>query len=316
VYNGATTLDACLRALAMQTVDPSRYEVIVVDDGSTDGSAEIAAEHGMTLIRQARQGAAAARNRGAQQAHGLILLFTDADCEPLPTWIEEMLAPFADSAVAGAKGTYRTRQQSLVARFTQAEYEEKYDRLARLERIDFVDTHAAAYRRDLFLEAGGFDASFPAALVEDQELSYRLAERGHKLVFAPAACVYHQHPATTWHYARRKIQLGRWKVRVHLRHPAKAVRDSYTPWTQKAQLVLLPLFAGFAAAAALGSAPWLIAAGLAGLGLGSTLPLLRKAVRFGWPVVLVTPLLVLVRALALDLGMAWGAVTQFYRRAR
>jgi cellulose synthase/poly-beta-1,6-N-acetylglucosamine synthase-like glycosyltransferase len=316
VYNGANTLGACLRALAAQTADPNSYEVIAVDDGSTDGSAEIAARQGAIVIRQEHEGAAAARNRGAQHAQGPILLFTDADCEPLPTWIEEMLAPFADPTVAGAKGTYQTRQRSLVARFTQAEYEEKYDRLARLDWIDFVDTYAAAYRRDVLIEAKGFDTSFPATTMEDQEFSYRLAKRGHKLVFAPAACVYHLHPATVWHYARRKAKLGCWKVRVLLRYPSKAVRDSYTPWTQKAQLVLLPLFAGFAAAAALGLVSWLIAAGLAGLGLASTLPLLRKAARFGWPVVLVTPMLVLVRALALDLGMAWGAVTQFHRRAR
>jgi cellulose synthase/poly-beta-1,6-N-acetylglucosamine synthase-like glycosyltransferase len=315
VYNGQSTLGACLQALAAQTADPNSYEVIVVDDGSTDGSAEVAARHGAMVIRQEHRGAAAARNRGAQQAQGPVLLFTDADCEPWPNWIEQMMAPFADPEVVGVKGVYRTRQRSPVARFTQAEYEEKYDVLARSNRIDFIDTYSAAYRRQVFLETRGFDTSFPATTMEDQELSYRLAKRGHKLVFAPAACVYHQHPATMWHYARRKAKLGRWKVRVHLRYPSKALRDSYTPWTQKAQLVLLPLCGASAVAAALGLVPWLVVAGLAGLGFLSTVPLLRKAVRFGWPVVLIAPWIVLVRALALDLGVAWGAVIQLFCRA-
>lgn len=312
VYNGASTLGACLRALAEQTIPPACYEIIVVDDGSTDASAAIAAEHGAQLVCQEHAGPAAARNRGARVARGEILLFTDADCEPRRDWIEAMMAPFADPAVVGVKGAYRTRQRSVVARFAQAEYEEKYARLAGRTEIDFVDTYAAGYRRDVFLQAGGFDTGFPTATVEDQELSYRLAAAGHKLVFAPRAIVYHHHAATPWRYARRKLHLGRWKVRVHARHPARAVRDSYTPWTQKAQLLLLPLAVVVAGSAALARsssrrrALWRLAAGLAGLGLGSTLPLLAQARRQGWAVGLAAPPLALLRAAALDAGLAWG----------
>ncbi len=320
VYNGASTLGACLRALAEQTIPHASYQVIVVDDGSTDGSAAIAAEHGAHLVCQDHAGPAAARNRGALAARGEILVFTDADCEPQPDWIEAMLAPFADPGVAGVKGAYRTRQRSVVARFAQAEYEEKYARLAGRPEIDFVDTYAAGYRRAVFLQAGGFDTGFPTATVEDQELSYRLAAAGHKLVFAPRAIVYHRHAATAWRYARRKLHLGRWKVRVHTRHPARALRDSYTPWTQKAQLVLVPLAVVVAGAAALTRsrsrrrALWRLAAGLAGLALGSTLPLLAHARRQGWAVALAAPPLALLRAAALDAGLAWGLLSRRGRR--
>jgi GT2 family glycosyltransferase len=317
VFNGAATLGACLQALAQQTLPRASYEVIVVDDGSTDDSAAIAARHGAQVFRQANTGAAAARNRGAAAATGEILLFTDADCEPQPDWIESMLAPFADPDVVGVKGAYRTRQRSVVARFAQAEYEEKYARLAERDRIDFVDTYAAAYRRAVYHQAGGFDIAFPRATVEDQELSYRLAAAGHKLVFVPQAVVYHRHPATPWHYARRKLHLGRWKVRVHARHPARAVRDSYTPWTQKAQMVLLPLAmiaAGIAALARPGSArrraSWRLAGGLAALEGASTMPLTAHARRQGWTVALAAPPLALLRAAALDLGLVWGLLAE------
>lgn len=312
VFNGADTLGDCLQALACQTVGADRYEVIVVDDGSTDGSVEVAARQGAIVIRQKHAGAAAARNRGAQQAQGQVLLFTDADCRPEHDWIEQMLAPFADPEVAGVKGVYRTQQRSLVARFTQAEYEEKYGRLARRERIDFVDTYAAAYRRQVFWAHGGFNPAF--LLDEDQEFSYRLARAGCKLVLAPAAVVYHHHPATVGGYARRKVQLGRWKVHVHARHPAQAVRDSYTPWTQKAQLVLLPLTGGAALGAAFGLLSWLWAALLAGLGWATTLPLSFRAARQGWPVAAVTPPLALVRALALVAGLSWGLLDRLIQR--
>lgn len=307
VWNGAETLDACLAALAAQDLQDG-HEVIVVDDGSTDGSADVAARHHVTLIRQAHAGAASARNRGARRARGLVLLFTDADCEPSPGWAGQMLAPFADPGVVGVRGFYRTRQRSVVARFAQAEYEEKYDRLRRADGIDFVDTYAAAYRRDLFLSSGGFDPAF--LLDEDQELSYRLAGTGHRLVSAPAAVVYHRHPARIWAYAQRKLQLARWKVKVHFRHPSRALHDSYTPWTQKAQIVLLPLAGGALVAALLGRGSRTVALILAAAGLLSGLPLTLKAAHQGGQVALAAPFLMLVRALALAMGIAWGLASQ------
>jgi cellulose synthase/poly-beta-1,6-N-acetylglucosamine synthase-like glycosyltransferase len=304
VYNAACTLGACLAALSRQTVGADAYEVLVVDDGSTDGSAAVARQHGATVLRLVHSGAAAARNAGARQARGQILLFTDADCEPWEDWIESMAAPFADPDVAGVKGAYRTRQHSLVARFAQAEYEEKYRRLARRQRIDFVDTYAAAYRRDLFWACGGFDPRF--VLDEDQEFSFRLARAGHKLVFAPEALVYHRHQERLWGYARRKHGLGRWKVEVHVRHPSKALRDSYTPWSQKVQIALVPLTAFLITGAARGRVRWRAAMGMASLGLLSTAPLAYTARRQGWAVAAVSPALALVRAAALALGLAGG----------
>ncbi len=312
-YNSAETLPLCLQALQAQRFSPSQYEIIVVDDGSTDDTAQAARHFGsaivpVTVISQPNAGPAAARNRGAQAARGDVLLFTDADCVPFLDWVKCMAAAFTQADVVGAKGVYRTRQRELVARFVQAEYEDKYDRMRTLETIDFVDTYSAGYRRDVFLASGGFDTSFPTASVEDQEFSFALAEAGHRLVFVPDARVFHIHDRTLLEYARRKFWIGYWKVRVMREHPGKLVRDSHTPQVLKLQMVLAAL-----GALLIVGGLWkgiLAVAGLAAWAalLISGLPFMFKLLRRDPPVTLVAPLMIFVRAWALGLGFLAGLV--------
>ena len=307
VHNGAATLPACLSALQRQTFPADRYEVIVVDDGSTDGSADVAHSVGVRVVSQPNAGPAAARNHGARMAHGDIVLFTDADCIPAPDWVERMAAAFATPDVAGAKGTYHTPQRELVARFVQAEYEDKYDRMQNSHSIDFVDTYSAGYRRDVFLEAGGFDTTFPTASVEDQEFSFRLSEAGHRLVFVPHACVGHIHDRTIAEYARRKFWIGYWKVQVVRAHPGKLVRDSHTPQVVKLQMALAALGAVLLIAGLI--QPWLAVAGLASWALLvlSGLPFMVKLLQRDPSVLLIAPGLLFVRAWALGLGFLLGS---------
>ena len=95
-YNAADTLADTLTALAAQTIGRDRFAVIVVDDGSTDGTAALAERLGATVIRQANAGPATARNAGAAAADCDVVVFTDADCAPAPEFLENILAPLAD----------------------------------------------------------------------------------------------------------------------------------------------------------------------------------------------------------------------------
>ncbi len=314
-YNAAATIGACLDALAAQTFD-GPFEIIVVDDGSSDATASIAHAHGVQVIRTERQRPAAARNAGFRAARGTIVCCTDADCEPAPDWLTQITAPFTDQAIVATKGTYLTHQTEIVARFVQLEYEDKYDRLLPQQSIDFIDTYSAAYRREKILEAGGFEESFD--YLEDQELSFRLAAAGDQMVFQPEAIVYHQHADTLAAYMRKKFLIGYWKVQVVRRFPAQGVSDSHTPQVMKLQMGLVGLFLMALAAAVAGAlfdlstvdsvAGW-GAAALGGAFLLTTLPFVRKA----WPkdpvVALLSPLLLFARALALGVGTAWGIVS-------
>ncbi len=306
-YNAAETIGACLEALSRQTVPPDAYEVIVVDDGSTDGTAEIARKHGVRVISQPNAGPAAARNRGAEAARGEILLFTDADCEPTPGWIAAFARAFdANPDAAGAKGTYLSRQREIVARFTQMEYEERYARMEGKPRIDFVDTYSAAYRRDVFLESGGFDATFPTASVEDQELSFRMARAGHRMIYVPEARVYHIHNRTVGAYWRRKFYIGYWKALVTRRFPERLVSDSHTPQVLKLQMglvgtgaILTPLLPFSGKARKL----W---AGVMLAFLATTFPFVKRAAKRDRAVALAAPGFLVVRALALTAGFLSG----------
>jgi lipopolysaccharide/colanic/teichoic acid biosynthesis glycosyltransferase/GT2 family glycosyltransferase len=303
VRNAAATLGACLEALAAQSLPAAGYEIIVVNDGSSDTTRQIALAHGACCLDIAPAGPAAARNQGVARARGELVLFTDGDCAPAPDWIEQMSAPFADPEVVGVRGVYRTRQSSLIARFVQQEYQDKYDRTAQRATIDFIDTYSAGYRRAVFQTNGGFETAFSAPSVEDQEFSFRLAEKGYKLVFAPRAAVYHQHDSTLGEYARRKFWIGYWKAFLLRWHPEKALGDSHTPLSQRVQMGLAGLLL---AAAALGLAwrpLWWAAVALLGIFFATALPFFAKLWRRDRPVLRVAPLLLLVRAGALGLGL-------------
>lgn len=316
-YNAANTLDECLQALLQQTAPRDGYEIIVVDDGSLDGTCDVAmryAEQGVRLIRQPNQGAAGARNAGVEAAQGSLILFTDADCAPRAQWVEIMAAAFDDPEVVGVKGAYWTRQRSLVARFVQEEYEDRYDRMLGQERINFVDTASAAYRRDVYLQNGGFDLS--VRYVEDQEFSFRLAEKGYKLIYEPAGRVYHYHDRDVLEYWDRKFKIGVWKARIMQRHPERLASDSHTPPVLKLQLLLMmlagPLLLAGLVLWQLGASwwQWPLGGGLAVClaFLASSLPFALKVLRRAPGVILIAPLMLIVRAMALGSGYAVGSL--------
>ena len=307
-FNGAARIEHCLDSLTTQ-LSGRKVEILVVDDGSTDDIAEVATRYpAVRLLRQKNAGPATARNRGAREARGEIVLFTDDDCVPMPDWLDAMLKPFEQPEVVGAKGAYRTRQRSLTARFVQLEYEDKYRLMARAEDIDFIDTYSAAFRRERFLEMTGYDTSFPVACAEDVELSYRMSARGWKMRFAPGAIVYHTHPSTLASYLRKKYKFAFWRVLAVRKNPGKGVKDSHTPQVMKLQLFLAPALllaivfdlAGRRRTPATG----LVLAAF----LLSTLPFALRAIPKDPLVGIFSPLLLALRACAQFLGVAAGVI--------
>lgn len=307
-FNGASRIGNCLDALLPQALDADA-EVIVVDDGSSDHTCDVVRRYpGVQLISQANSGPAAARNRGALEAKGRIILFTDDDCVPTTGWLSAMLKPFEDAAVVGVKGAYRTRQKSFVARFVQFDYADRYRLMADLPEIDFVDTYSAAFRRDRFLELKGYDMTFPLACAEDIELSYRMSERGWKMVFVPTAIVYHTHPDTLWRYLQKKYKFAYWRMLALRKNPKKTLKDSHTPQIMKLQLLFGPaLLVGACCDLTLRTEiPTSLVVCV--IFLVSTLPFMGRVIQKDVIVGLLSPALLGARSCAQMLGVAGGLV--------
>lgn len=320
VYNGAAVIATCLSALSWQTVATELYEVVIVDDGSTDSTMQVVADwlatHRDLTVRLAQQenmGPAGARNHGAQLARGHFLLFTDADCIPAPTWLEVFLERFqAPDQPAAIMGSYVSHQRAPAAQFAQLEFEERYERMQSRTIIDVVATYSAGYQRELFLAVGGFDPTL--IMNEDVDLAYRLNALGKRLVFEPRATVEHRHSESWLAYTKTKIGRGYWRTLVYRRFPGKALRDSYTPQLLKLQLPLALLATlAFVLALLARSLRWLW---LAAPFLLTTVPTVRFARRKHSAAVWWAPWGLWLRSLAFVIGVAHavGVLTFATRR--
>src|SRR2546423_9995020 len=140
----------CLRALESQLPLGGDYEIVMVDNGSTDDSAAIVARSQRArLVSEHKPGAYAARNRGVAVAGGAVIAFTDADCEPRPDWLREIAATLSDPAVAVVVGARlpagRTRPLALVTEYERAK--DDFIFASRIPDLYYGSTNNMAVRR-------------------------------------------------------------------------------------------------------------------------------------------------------------------------
>lgn len=217
VHNNADTMKRCLEALAAQTYPVPLTEIVVVDDGSTDGLGEVAAEFPCKLVIQDNRGSYAARNHGVASSRGQIIAFTDSDCIPDRDWITRGVRVLADNPeaglVAGAVGTFARDPErptavetyDLVKAFPQRRYVQEYH---------FGATANVFTRRSVFDEVGGFDERLRSG--GDGEWGRRVYAAGFSVVYAADATV--RHPArASWGelYAKlRRVNRASARVRA------------------------------------------------------------------------------------------------------
>jgi cellulose synthase/poly-beta-1,6-N-acetylglucosamine synthase-like glycosyltransferase len=209
VRNGRATIGACLDALLAQDY-PGGTEVIVVDNGSSDGTAAVARGREVALVHEPRQGRAIARNAGIARAAGEIVAFVDADCVAEPDWLAALVVPFGDTAVGGVGGEIHaldpvTPVQAYLDR-RETCWQQYCVQGGRRRRHGFLITANAAYRGTVLAEVGGFDPGFPPS--EDVDLGWRVRAAGHTLAYAPRAIVRHRLRERTRELFRQRYGYG------------------------------------------------------------------------------------------------------------
>lgn len=221
-FREADRLRACLKALAVQDYPPERMEVVVVDDGSPvplDGVAhELSDAMRVSVHRQANAGPASARNAGARRASGTLVAFTDDDCEPAPGWLLALAkAHLADPGAMLGGAVVNDLDANAYAEATQMIVSFLAEWLGDDSPRRFFASNNVAVGREAFLDAGGFDTSFPRPGGEDRELCERWRRAGGRLVDVPDALVRHVHPMGPRGLLRQHWNYGRGAYEVHRR---------------------------------------------------------------------------------------------------
>ena len=205
VRNDPKHLELCLQALS--TSDHPEYEVLVVDDASTDETAEVARQAGVRMLSQeVRTGPGQARNRGAREARFPVLLFIDADVCVRTETLRRVAEVFRDDE--GVDALFGSYDQSPGAPNLLSQYRNlmhHYVHQAGNEEAGTFWSGCGAIRRDLFLELGGFDAGYGQASIEDIELGARLRREGHRVVLVKDLQVKHMKRWTLWSMIRTDV---------------------------------------------------------------------------------------------------------------
>ncbi|MFH1751518.1 MAG: glycosyltransferase [archaeon] len=212
-FNAEKTIKECLESLLGQKVKEG-FEVIVVDDGSTDKTAEIVRKFKkVKLVSQKNSGPASARNNGARKAKGEVVFFTDSDCFASQGLLQKIFNWFKDEKVSVLAGSYFTkRKKSFMAKLIELEIRQRHEKIGKF--IDSTGTYCFAIKKKVFFELGGFNESFKKAAGEDTEFCFKLKSKGFKIYFDKSLTVEHEHNAGLTDYLKDQFKRGYWRVNV------------------------------------------------------------------------------------------------------
>lgn len=232
VYNGKDILVKCLGRLFDQTYDRSKYEIVMVDDGSADGTDDLFktvvanAPCEVRYFRQEHKGPAAARNLGIKNAKGRLILLFGADMMATGTLLEEHVRwhekyPENNVAVLGHIAWPPDMKVTPFLEWLEQGPQFGYPRIRCPEDVsyEFFYSSNISLKKRFLLDNGLFDEDFPYAAFEDIELGYRLRKKGLRMVYNNKAMTYHEHRIDKDSFSKRSLLAGKSLRIFHQKHP-------------------------------------------------------------------------------------------------
>ena len=227
-FNGRRTIRECLEGIGK--LHYPNYETIVVDDGSTDGAGDIAAEYDVRLIRTENQGLSAARNLGWQSATGEIVAYIDDDASPDPDWLTYLAAAFLKEEYAGVGGpNIPVPDDGDTANCIANSPGGPAHVLLSDCEAEHIPGCNMAFRRSWLEVINGFDPQFRQA-GDDVDVCWRTRDRGGKLGFSPAAMVWHHYRRTVRAYWKQQMGYGKAEAMLERKWPEKYNSGGYATW--------------------------------------------------------------------------------------
>lgn len=228
-YNGARTIRDCCEGLTH--LEYPDYEVIVVDDGSTDTTAAIAREYYVRVISTENRGLSNARNTGLAAATGEIVAYLDDDASPDPHWLQYLAATFLTTdSVGGGGPNIAPPGDGFVAECVDNAPGNPVHVLLTDQEAEHIPGCNMAFRKAALEAVGGFDPQCRVA-GDDVDICWRLRERGGKIGFNPAAMVWHHRRNRVRMYWKQQKGYGKAEALLESKWPEKYNAAGHIPWS-------------------------------------------------------------------------------------
>jgi GT2 family glycosyltransferase len=228
VYNGEQTIRDCCEGLT--ELDYPDYEVIVVDDGSRDGTADIVGEYGFRLIRTHNRGLSEARNTGLEAATGEIVAYTDADARPDPHWLMHLAAAFLTTSHVGIGGwNFGPPGDGWIADCVSNSPGGPMHVLLSDREAEHIPGCSMAFKKSALTAIGGFDPQFRTA-GDDVDVCWRLQEQGGTLGFNAGAMVWHHNRNSVGAYWKQQVGYGQAEALLERKWPEKYNVAGHLTW--------------------------------------------------------------------------------------
>jgi len=246
VYNAERTIGKCLESILKLDYPKDKLEVLVIDDGSTDGSVDIIKKYPVKLVRKQNSGYPSAMNTGIRISRGGIIVIVDSDIYISKDWLVKLLREFDDSKVGIVEGYVATAPtRNFWAKLAGYEVEDRCIRI-KSKYMDFLSSTCTAYRKEIFESVGFFDERLRRN--SDEDLSNRAFKHGWKLVFRKDVICFHEWRSSFGSYFMQQLNQGKYMIKMVRKAPSLLLGKEgqplhlYIPLVLTFLLFLTPLY--------------------------------------------------------------------------